>query len=117
MRQLPIIALDCQSCGACCIAQYDDDRYVMLDEHEAKRLVEADHGDYVISDKNQWNEMEFRALRTKRSPEGHCVCIALHGLVGQAVRCGVYDSRPDPCRHFRPGSSECHAARKDAMIE
>jgi len=27
-------------------------------------------------------------------------------------RCAVYDSRPEPCRRFKPGSSECDEARR-----
>jgi Fe-S-cluster containining protein len=117
MKRLPITASDCQSCGACCIAQWDDDRYVMLDESDATIITQAGRDDLIVADVNQWNEMTFRAVRTKRSPEGHCVCAALHGLIGESVKCGIYDARPGPCRHFRPGSLECRAARDDAMLE
>jgi len=29
-------------------------------------------------------------------------CIALVGQVGGAVRCGIYEDRPGPCREFAP---------------
>jgi len=27
-------------------------------------------------------------------------CIALVGKVGESVKCGIYEHRPDPCREF-----------------
>jgi Fe-S-cluster containining protein len=27
-------------------------------------------------------------------------CVALGGVIGEAVRCGIYEHRPSPCRDF-----------------
>ncbi|MEJ2508519.1 MAG: YkgJ family cysteine cluster protein [Gammaproteobacteria bacterium] len=29
-------------------------------------------------------------------------CVALHGTVGDTLRCSIYDDRPSPCRDFVP---------------
>lgn len=39
-------------------------------------------------------------------------CLALCGTIGQAVRCVIYDERPDPCREFEAGSPACLRARR-----
>ncbi len=44
-------------------------------------------------------------------------CVALEGEIGVRVRCGLYDSRPSPCRDFAPnaalgiGEEGCDRAR------
>lgn len=38
-------------------------------------------------------------------------CGALQGEVGRAVSCGVYPSRPPPCREVEIGSEKCNSAR------
>lgn len=40
-----------------------------------------------------------------------CRCIALEGSVGDSVRCGVYEVRPEACRRFKAGSQLCLEAR------
>jgi len=44
-------------------------------------------------------------------------CVALQGVVGEAVRCGIYADWPSPCRDFAPyaalgmGDDACDRAR------
>ena len=38
-------------------------------------------------------------------------CAALSGQLGDAVRCGIYEWRPAPCREFEEGSRACLQAR------
>jgi Fe-S-cluster containining protein len=38
-------------------------------------------------------------------------CVALEGEVGTAVKCSVYNCRPQACRLFEPGSKLCLEAR------
>ena len=38
-------------------------------------------------------------------------CLALEGEVGIAVKCSVYNCRPQACRLFNPGSTLCLEAR------
>ena len=38
-------------------------------------------------------------------------CLALHGAIGDEVRCVVYGMRPEPCREVRAGDDKCRDAR------
>lgn len=38
-------------------------------------------------------------------------CAALTGKVSGTVGCGIYESRPSPCREFEAGDAACHRAR------
>lgn len=94
--------LDCGTCGACCIADYDgDETYVHLDEIDIKRftvrerrLLVTDHG-----------------MRTKYDRTGNCRCKALRGTVGVRASCSVYARRPRVCRNFPVGGNCCLQAR------
>jgi uncharacterized protein len=39
-------------------------------------------------------------------------CAALSGVVGEQVRCGIYEWRPGPCRELEAGSDACQRARR-----
>jgi uncharacterized protein len=38
-------------------------------------------------------------------------CAALTGKVGEAVYCGIYEWRPNPCHELETGSDACERAR------
>lgn len=42
-------------------------------------------------------------------------CVALEGKVGACVSCKIYESRPEACRKFLPGSFLCLEARKAVL--
>jgi len=117
-RKLPVIvADDCRACGACCISDDDDDDvYVDLTDEDAGRMSPAFRRRAVV-DKRASTSDPWLSLRTKRDSSGNCVCIALRGTVGSRVSCGIYERRPDGCRAFRPGSTDCRQARRDAELD
>lgn len=39
-------------------------------------------------------------------------CIALRGVIGEHVRCAIYEDRPRVCREFEPGNEMCLWCRK-----
>ena len=43
--------------------------------------------------------------------DGCTACPFLAGTIGRVVRCTIYDRRPDGCRAFEPGSTECREYR------
>lgn len=43
------------------------------------------------------------------------VCVFLRGTIHKRVSCRIYDTRPDVCRTFRPGSSGCLQARTSGI--
>ncbi len=94
----------CTKCGACCA-----DQQVVFD------AVECDEWPYVpeaISE-DVTNELRCMTGTDAASPR----CVALAGEIGRAVRCGVYERRPTPCRDYLPDgefgvdNAECTAAR------
>ena len=38
-------------------------------------------------------------------------CAALGGKIGEQVRCGIYEWRPNPCHELQAASSSCNYAR------
>lgn len=78
----------CMSCGACCAAFRVTFHRSELD----------DEGGCVPS---SLADEETRSLvRLRGTDRAQPRCIALVGKVGEAVRCGIYEHRPSPCREF-----------------
>jgi hypothetical protein len=86
----------CTACGACCAAWRVD-----FSLHEAPALPAS----MVIP----LNDALARLRGTDHSPPR---CAALCGVVGQRVRCSLYEWRPGPCRELEPGSAACERARR-----
>lgn len=87
---------DCQTCGACCTAKWAVD--VEGSDDVPPHLVKDDR--------------LFGPIMRCRAGN----CIALRGTVGGAVRCSIYERRPQVCRGFEPGSEPCKLARKVAQL-
>jgi uncharacterized protein len=100
-------ALECRSCGACCVPEITAPFYVHVVPADARRLT------------LRWRERHLarESLLTKVDPVGRCVCVALRGTVGRRVSCTIYPRRPTACRRLRRGSAECHKARQQAELE
>ena len=94
-------SLDCQRCGACC-AVFRVSFY----------WAEADDapGGTVPVEMTEPVGTLHRCMRgTAQSPVR---CIALQGLVGESVRCGIYAQRSSTCREVQPGDAQCLKARR-----
>jgi Fe-S-cluster containining protein len=83
---------DCRTCGACCCTE-----------------VRLEDGDEIP------REHIGPRLTMKNSPtppaETNYRCIALRGMIGEQVRCSIYERRPAICRRVHEGSVMCLAAR------
>jgi len=101
-----VAAPDCRSCGACCTTGAADGEkvpFLPITGGEYRRLP----GDVVI--KAMVPGMgKVRSLRFVGDR-----CAALDGVVGLSCSCRVYDARPQICRVFPPGSTNCLAARAE----
>lgn len=112
--------LDCVTCGACCIADYDDDDYVHLTEDDLEQLTERDRRLLVVTPRDRGGSGEwikFLALRTTHDRRGNCRCKALRGTIGLRVSCSIYERRPIACQRFKPASTVCLAAREASHID
>ncbi|PAS94209.1 MAG: zinc/iron-chelating domain-containing protein [Candidatus Dactylopiibacterium carminicum] len=96
----------CLSCGACCAS-------LRVSFHHSQLLSEGGYVPDVLA--NAETRTTWRMRGTDESPPR---CMALEGSVGDAVRCSIYDCRPDPCREFAPhglygiSNAECSRVRR-----
>jgi uncharacterized protein len=85
----------CLSCGACC-AHFR----VSLHWSEAEpENGQPDLGGRVPIALTETFGPHQRSMRGTWAKQPHC--IALDGRVGEAVRCTIYDARPNACRDLR----------------
>jgi Fe-S-cluster containining protein len=97
----------CLSCGACCAA-------FRVDFHRSD-LATAEQPGVPLGLTVPVTSSLRRMRGTDDAPPR---CIALDGVVGQAVRCTIYEQRPGPCRDFAPyaplgiGDDACDRARR-----
>ncbi len=97
----------CLSCGACCAA-------FRVDFH-CSDLATAEHPGVPLA---LTVPVTANLLRMRGTDEAPPRCIALDGVVGQAVRCTIYEQRPGPCHDFAPyaplgiGDDACDRARR-----
>lgn len=96
----------CISCGACCASLH-------VSFHRSQLVSEGGCVPDALADDETGETCRMRG--TDRSPPR---CVALVGKVGESVRCGIYEFRPDPCREFAPHgvfgvlNSECSRVRQ-----
>lgn len=107
--------LDCRTCGACCVGDMDDGEgfasvsvkdVLRMSRHAASRLYRR----YVGGE-------AYLSTPPVYSEEFGKACAFLRGTPGHRVSCGIYDSRPDVCRAFAPGSKECRWSREQIGLE
>lgn len=106
---------ECRSCGACCLPSWSDPAYVSLTESDIKRLPPRYH--LHIS---RGGELATKVSEAKAGPHKGaevCSCVALRGSVGHRVSCAIYESRPELCRSFKPGSLACRDAREMLSLD
>lgn len=95
----------CQRCGACCAS-------LRVSFHRSQ--LESRGGCVPDALADDETDSTCRMRGTDRSPPR---CVALVGKVGESVRCGIYEYRPDPCREFMPdgvfglNNAECSRLR------
>lgn len=100
--------LDCRSCGACC---------VNLPSNRAQGFgywVEISGDDKLLGRRDLIKKHVVYdpsgVPHLKLAHDGRC--LGLRGEVGTEVTCGIYHSRPTPCRRVEPGDDHCLRSRK-----
>lgn len=108
-------ALDCVRCGACCIADNEDEDYVHLYDEDVERLTERERRLLVVKprERSGGDWIVFQAIRTSYDRRGNCRCKALRGTIGRKVSCSIYERRPLACRRFEVGNRVCLIAREE----
>lgn len=85
---------DCQKCGACCSFKW------------SWPILRRDRSDAGGIPKEMLRD-DYPLMKTEECGR----CIALRGIVGESVSCGVYEARPSACKAFKTGSVLCLEAR------
>ena len=98
--------LDCRTCGACCVPGVDEPYgfaavtaadFERMSSRTKRKLVQFRPGQY--------------STPTVYTDEFGSICSFLRGTPGQRCSCGIYATRPDVCRRFKPGGVGCKQAR------
>ncbi len=92
------LSLDCETCGACCVANA-----VVLDDEDLARFRAGGREDLVARTRKRGGVRMLPLLRTKPKP-----CVHLNNL-----RCTIYEVRPNMCRDFPAGTEQCLTSRED----
>lgn len=98
---------DCQTCGGCCSC------FPHIGVRPAENVPAENYWDITAKGENG----EIVVDRFLKRSEETLVCKALEGKIGEKVKCGIYESRPQICRAFEAGSDKCHAVRRAYGLE
>lgn len=111
--------LDCESCGACCsygvpyLAASEAYRYyVEVTKGDHDRLEAAGKVRLIVLNENPRELAHGHMRMTKPNREIPSQCAALEGEIAKMVTCSIYKDRPNVCRDFEVGSTECLRARR-----
>ncbi|WP_303783362.1 YkgJ family cysteine cluster protein [Azovibrio restrictus] len=94
----------CITCGACCAA-------FRVDFHP----VELAGGVFAWGagvPREMTVPVTARLVRMAGTDASPPRCVALEGVVGEAVACRIYGERPSPCREFDVEHAACARARR-----
>ncbi len=109
--------IDCQKCGACCLASAWSPSAALrpfadVQDNEVKRIERrlplsvVPVQPFGFAFQTVTNAMAIN----RRDRRGRCV--ALKGTVGRKVSCSIYSVRPEGCVDFEPGSERCLEIRR-----
>jgi uncharacterized protein len=94
----------CQTCGACCAS-------FRVDFHPLELAGgQFAWGDGVPPGMTLPVTPSIVRMCGTDAPEPRCVALA--GVIGQAVACTIYAARPSPCREFDIEHDACQRARQ-----
>ena len=119
---------DCRSCGACCVGDMDDGYgygFATVSTDDVKRMSRA------VRARLHRDRLTFPAWATEEgegaehqlstptivTDEFGKSCAFLRGTPGRRVSCGIYETRPDVCRRYKPGGIGCRTARAELGLD
>lgn len=103
--------LDCLTCGACCVGNLDDGcGFATVTVADRSRLSAYARRRLTVI--NVGPDQHY-ATPTMFTEEFGSSCAFLRGTPGRRASCGIYETRPDVCRKYKPGSKDCKSARRE----
>lgn len=104
-------SLDCLTCGACCVGDLDDGAgFADCSVDDVKRM--SRHARSRLTDVRYFLDVDRKQTPGVVTEEFGKSCGFLRGTPGRRASCGIYETRPDVCRRYRPGGVGCRAARE-----
>lgn len=112
-----ITGADCRSCGACCLGGHSDGRgWADCTIEDVKRMTRQVRAKLVSvhgsSHGFAYSDARY-ATPTISTEEFGEVCSFLRGTPTKRVSCRIYETRPEVCRNYKPGSRGCREAREE----
>lgn len=102
---------DCRTCGACCVGDLDDGMgYADCSVDDVRRMSRYARNRLSVIIGGDIERRMTPGVVTERFGKS---CGFLRGTPGKRVSCGIYATRPDACRAFWPGGSDCKRAREE----
>ena len=96
-------ALDCRSCGACCMDGRDG--RVPVSAQDLARFRRSGRGDL----QQALVPGHFGQLALPAKHNGHCHHL---GTPGSDLDCSIYELRPGGCQRVEPGDAQCLSYRR-----
>jgi len=108
-------ALDCRTCGACCVSSQDTPYgWADVSQEDAAKMSRRVRLKLVQTGGGwRFNECHLATPTTWRDDLNCAPCSFLQGTPGQRVTCRIYETRPSVCQRFKPGSRSCLEARRE----
>jgi Fe-S-cluster containining protein len=112
MARTEITGNDCRSCGACCIGGDEGDGWADCTTEDVMRMTRQARAQLVPTSPGWAHTDRWYATPTVMTDTGGA-CAFLRGTPGKRVTCRIYETRPEVCRDFRPGSRGCREKRRE----
>lgn len=113
MARTEITANDCKSCGACCIGGDEGQGWADCSAEDVMRMTRQVRAQLVPIRSGGWSFTDrWYATPTVMTKAGGA-CAFLRGTPGKHVSCRIYETRPEVCRKFKPGSANYRTMRKE----
>ena len=99
---------DCLSCGACCttVAGGHLEPFISLPEFVDYKCSMPGIKHAII-----WRKSGYGTFKLKQTKFSYRQCWFLSGPLGDC-HCAIHPIRPDACKEFEPGCTECKDARR-----
>ena len=111
MAREVITGEDCQSCGACCLGGDEGQGWADCTAEDVMRMTHQVRKQLVPLRLGWAHTERWVATPTVMTKFGG-TCAFLRGTPGKRVSCRIYDTRPEVCRTFKPGSASCREMRR-----
>lgn len=114
-----IFSAECLRCSACCL-YYSQRTFavpVRPTDKTLPHLVQIGPRLKTVNKDSDWDVNRYMRIAPLKPSEffgwkGFKKCVSLIGVISKTSKCGIYETRPESCSSFQPGSPACQRARQ-----